>query len=395
MKYPKIYLTLDNCFALKRWTTPEQWMPLIKEIGFTSVQASFDNEIDMLYAPDWFVDRWFKQVEEQERITGLRVDSFYSGYQTYRTAGLGHADSDYADHLQHNWIGKAIKNLGKRKSHMGMSFYAIRNEVIQNPESYARDYENMIKRFSEVAKEAENAGIYFCVEAMYVPYQPPWTIKGTEKFLRDIYQLGGSPMYTTVDVGHMIGQRKFRKPSREQVKDSILNAKPGQHAPEFWIGADNTVDMWRYAVGHKENADFYADNIMADMNRFEYMFSTDPADDDPYAWLEKLGCYSPILHMQQTNGIKASHAPFTRTENEKGIIEGKKFLKALAKAYEQPDDPTMPPKTDEVYLAFELFFSNTAFGYDIVDQLKQTAEYWKQFVPEDGIRLDELLAKLG
>ena len=27
MKYPKIYLALDNCFALKRWVEPETWLP--------------------------------------------------------------------------------------------------------------------------------------------------------------------------------------------------------------------------------------------------------------------------------------------------------------------------------------------------------------------------------
>lgn len=49
MKYPKIYLALDNCFALKRWVEPETWLPLIKDLGYTSIQASYDNEFDMLY----------------------------------------------------------------------------------------------------------------------------------------------------------------------------------------------------------------------------------------------------------------------------------------------------------------------------------------------------------
>ena len=35
MEYPKIYLALDNCFALKRWVEPETWLPLIKDLGYT------------------------------------------------------------------------------------------------------------------------------------------------------------------------------------------------------------------------------------------------------------------------------------------------------------------------------------------------------------------------
>ena len=46
MEYPKIYLALDNCFALKRWVEPETWLPLIKDLGYTSIQASYDNEFD-------------------------------------------------------------------------------------------------------------------------------------------------------------------------------------------------------------------------------------------------------------------------------------------------------------------------------------------------------------
>ena len=80
MKYPKIYLTLDNCFAIKRWTEPAQWMSLVKEIGFDSVQASFDNEIDFLYSPDWYMEKWFARIEEQEKRTGVSVDTFYTGY---------------------------------------------------------------------------------------------------------------------------------------------------------------------------------------------------------------------------------------------------------------------------------------------------------------------------
>ncbi len=76
MEYPKVYLTLDNCFAIKRWVEPSEWMPLIRDIGFTSAQASFDNEIDFLYSPEWYKSGWFQEVSRQEKETGLRVDTF-------------------------------------------------------------------------------------------------------------------------------------------------------------------------------------------------------------------------------------------------------------------------------------------------------------------------------
>ena len=56
-QYPKIYLALDNCFAIKRWVRPGDWMRVIHELGgITCVQASTDNEIDPLFNTQAFLD---------------------------------------------------------------------------------------------------------------------------------------------------------------------------------------------------------------------------------------------------------------------------------------------------------------------------------------------------
>ncbi len=393
MKYPKIYLTLDNCFAIKRWTAPSQWMPLVKEIGFSSVQASFDNEIDFLYSPDWYMEKWFAQIEEQEEKTGVSVDTFYTGYQTYRTAGLGHFDGQMADYLTEEWMIKAVKRLGKRHSHMGVSFFALTEDVLQNPELYEQKYGEAVRRFKEIGRCAVKNGIYFCSEAMYAPHQPSWTIKGTKKFLADCHEEGCS-VYTTIDAGHMTGQHRFRKPSREQIKESIEGAKADAQYPPIWIGAEHTINIWRKAAADKAHMETYLEEILEDIERYSYLFSDSEEDSSPYAWLQELACYSPIIHMQQTNGITASHAAFTQQNNEKGMIEGRKVLKAIEDAYEQPEDPSMPPRAKEIYLAFEIFGSNTEYSYEIINKLKETAAYWKQFVPENGIELDKLLKRL-
>lgn len=390
MKYPKIYLTLDNCFAIKRWTAPSQWMPLVKEIGFDSVQASFDNEIDFLYSPDWYMEKWFAQIAEQEKETGVSVNTFYTGYQTYRTAGLGHFDEQMADYLTEEWMIKAVKRLGKKHAHMGVSFFAMTEDVLQKPELYEQKYKQIVRRFKEIGRCAAKNGIYFCSEAMYAPHQPSWTIKGTKKFLADCHGKEGS-IYTTIDVGHMTGQYRFRKPSKAQIKESIQGAPPGVSNPPFWIGAEHTIGLWQKAVEDKIHIETYLTKIMEDIERHGYLFSNSEEDSSPYAWLQELACYAPIIHMQQTNGIISSHAAFTQKNNEKGIIEGKKVLKAIAKAYEQPEDISMPPRAEEIYLAFEIFGSNIEYSYEIIEKLKETAAYWKQFVPENGIELDKLL----
>lgn len=394
MGYPKVYLALDNCFAIKRWVQPETWMPLIRELGFRYVEASFDNEADFLYSPDWYLDNWFRRVETLEKEYGMRVANFFTGYQTYRTTGLAHPDSRIATHLLEQWLTPAIRRIGALGSGIGFSFHAMPDEVLQNPELYRKVTDQVIGRLARVAALAkENGEIPACVEAMYAPHQPPWTIEGTKRFLKDIYAVNGDPIYTTVDVGHMTGQARFQKPDLRQVLESLENAEPGRRYPHYWIGSEHTARLWREAAfsGTPTLAD--ARRVCEDMERFPYLYSDSMRDADPYAWLEELGCYSPIIHMQQTNGVTASHAAFTDENNREGIIHGERLLYAIAKSYEAPDIPGMPPKAKELYLSFEIFAANAEYRSDILQKLEETCRYWRRFVPEDGTPLDQLLKK--
>lgn len=48
----------------------------------------------------------------------------------------------------------------------------------------------------------------------------------------------------------------------------------------------------------------------------------------------------------------------------------------------------------KIYLALELFASNTEHPHEIKNNMRETREYWKQYIPEDGVRLDQLLERL-
>ena len=131
------------------------------------------------------------------------------------------------------------------------------------------------------------------------------------------------------------------------------------------------------------------DAIEDEMSGHEYMFAP-YKDGDPYEWLEKLGCYSPIVHLQQTNGTSSGHQPFTKECNEKGIIKGEKVIAALKKAYAEADDPYMPEKCDEIMLTLEPFTGTADINRAALAQLTETVEYWRQFIPHDGMSLSEL-----
>lgn len=394
MDYPKIYLALDNCFAIKRWVEPETWGPLIQSMGFEHIEASFDNEIDFLYSPQWYIDEWFDRLATMEKEEGVTVSNFFTGYQTYRTVGLGHPDVRMARHLLNNWLKPAIKKIGPRGNRIGFSLHAIPDEAMQNPHKYQSCMEQVKDLLAEAAQCAvENGGSELCMEAMYVPYQTPWTIHGTREFLADVYARGKGPLYTTVDVGHMTGQRRFLKPTAEALQTAYSQALEGG-AEIPYLGADSTVAIWQTCLDEKVPVDEAMARVSSDMADYPYLFSDSEDDGDPYAWLEALGCWSPVVHMQQTDNMSASHAAFTPKDNATGIIKGDSLLRAIAKSYEQ-DIPGMPPKAKAIYLSFEVFAKNTEINRGIIQKFKETQAYWREFIPEDGLPLDVLIARLG
>ena len=54
----------------------------------------------------------------------------------------------------------------------------------------------------------------------------------------------------------------------------------------------------------------------------------------------------------------------------------------------------MPPRAAEIYLAFEIFASNAEYCTEITGKLKETYQYWRKWIPEDGLKLDELIRRM-
>ena len=70
----------------------------------------------------------------------------------------------------------------------------------------------------------------------------------------------------------------------------------------------------------------------------------------------------------------------------------KKVIKSIAESYS--DETELVPKCDSIYLTLEPFISTSGNVYDAVYDIKQSVDYWRQFVPYDGITLDEAMNNL-
>ncbi|MCC2683910.1 MAG: hypothetical protein K0R75_809 [Paenibacillaceae bacterium] len=395
---PNIYLAIDNCFASKRWTRPLEWAELIRDMGVFYIEASADNECDPLYfGPDYMAD-WVDEVRAACRKTGVKVANMYSGHGTYATLGLAHTDRRIRERFQEHWIKPMAAYAVQVGAGIGFFNHAFADSVLQNPPAYAELEQDLYARLSDIAVHCRSLGMEAPgVEQMYTPHQVPWTIAGSERLLTEVYRLGGAPMYLTLDTGHQSGQRKFQRLDEAAIRAAATQASRGDdpHAPpSLWLGPQTAYRLFaEMAKAPAGQWGAYIERIEAEMDRHPHLFA-DYEDGDSYLWLERLGCYSPIIHLQQTNGSQSAHQPFTPAANANGIIFGAPVLETLAKSYAHPDREGMPPKCKDTYLTLEIFSGTSELNVDIIQKLRDSVRYWRQFIPEDGMKLSEAVRAL-
>lgn len=95
-----------------------------------------------------------------------------------------------------------------------------------------------------------------------------------------------------------------------------------------------------------------------------------PDQRDPYPWIERLGAFSPIIHLQQTVLHKSHHWQFTDEYNKQGIIHPEKVLASLEKS-----------GVKDALLIFEISHrEHRDSDFRIIEDLKESVNYWRQYI---------------
>ncbi len=376
---PRIHLAVDNCFASKRWTKPLEWMQIAADIDIRCVEASADNECDPLYNTPESLQSWLNAVQTASDQTGVKIVNLYSGHGTYATLGLAHTDPRVSDHIQHNWLEPMIRSAARLGAGLGFFCHAYPQAVLEHPARYQAAESDLYTRLADLASVAAHVELSsISVEQMYSPHQIPWTVSGGQRLLRDVYQLNKAPMYLTLDTGHQIGQRRYLKPTQAEIEAYVQAVQRGEADVTTWLGslpaeASRTIN-----------------GLNTYIDEHPYLFASE-ADGDLYYWLRTLGCFSPIIHLQQTDGKASAHRPFTEANNRTGIVDPVNVLKAIREAYQQPIDSGYPPPCADIYLTLEIFSGTADYPAQILANMRESAAYWRRFIPRDGLTLDELI----
>lgn len=342
---PRLYLSVDTCFASKRWTRPAEWMALIRDMGVHYAETSADTECDPLYTPPAALADWAATVRGASAETGVRVHNLYSGHGTYATLGLGHHDARVRDHIQYRWLHPMIDLAAVIGCGLGFYCHAFDQATLGDPDLYATAEADLFRRLAALALYAAERGLPpLNVEQMYSPHQIPWTLEGATRLLSACHALGGD-MYLTLDVGHAGGQRNF----------FLQNGTP---------------------------------------STLPHMIAS-PADADPYAWIARFAPYAPVIHLQQTDGRSSAHRPFTAAHNAGGIIDPRRVITAIQEAYDAPAPPGMPPRLETIALTLEVFAPTAEPPAVTLAGLYESAAFWRAALPVDGMTAADALAQMG
>jgi sugar phosphate isomerase/epimerase len=388
---PTVHLAIDNCFASKRWTRPLEWMAFARQIGVSFVEASADTEADPLYCGEDYLEDWTEEVVRAGRETGVTVVNLYSGHGTYATLGLGHTDLRVRRRILELWVKPMIRAAARLNAGLGFYFHAFPEAILQDPQSYAQQLEQLYENLSHVATYgAENGLSSVGVEQMYSPHQVPWTIEGAIDLLRSVFGRSRSPLYLTIDTGHQTGQNRFLRPEPSAVVESALQCVHSEATSIPWLGSRKAQERFNACV--QKGGDVAADDlsyIMAEIDQHPFLFSV-PNDSNTWSWLESLGCFSPIIHLQQVTGASSSHLPFTPATNRTGLIQPEKVLRSLLTSYRRTPPDGLPERARTVYLTIEVFAGAAETPGEIESKLRETVEYWRRYVPRDGRILESV-----
>jgi len=387
---PKVYLGIDNCFASKRWIRPTEWMKVIRRLGLKYIEASADTECDPMYMGEEFTRDWIDEVKKACEEQGMVIKNLYSGHGTYATAGISHYDRRVTERFRDQWMKKQMDTANALGAGFGFFAHGFEELLLQNGALYEEKLEELYGVLVDLAVYAKEIGMaYAGLEQMYSPHQPPWTLDGTKKLLSEVWQRSGAPFYITADLGHMNGQQFFVKPDEAYIREKINRAAKGTPDRRIWLGTEKAYALYKKAACGSMAIDDAVKAILDDIEDNPHLFSK-PEDWSIDAWMTEFGCYSPIVHLQQSDGKSSPHWPFSKVFNEKGVVKAEKVLRALIASYDRPDDPSMPPKCDEVVLTFEPFISTAGSTFDLLEDMEESVAYWRKWVPEDGMKLSEI-----
>jgi len=319
---------INGAFLTRRWEEPDNFMRLTRELGYEYHEFCGD-----VLDPFFSGDRDYQlataaAIKDAAKRHGVTITDIYTGVATHRFHGLSHRDASARDRMK-QWILDCMDlALAMGTDRIGGHWDAFSVETMSDPARTEWAFCNIYRTFREIAVAAAEKGIAAVYnEQMYIPSEIPWTLRQAEEFLVEVNrERAGAPTYLTIDVGHMAGEH----------------------------------------------------------------YGLSEPDTDYVAWVERFAAFAEIIHLQQTTRDASHHWPFTPEYNERGHVRIEKVLAAIERSHKTSAATSVADvlaPVEHSYLIAEIIPGSTKVEEKLLEELAESAQYLRQFVPAGGIDL--------
>lgn len=201
MSTPTITLGINNCFAVKRWTRPEQWAHILtNELGLGAAQFSLDL-LPLSFGPEPALDH-AAEVKQTAADFGISINSVFTGLGAYGSSLLlsdSRAERDAAE----NWYRQIISlTSAMGATGAGGHLGAFTVPSFRDPERHQQLWSDLVRRLDQLATHADQEGLqYLLFENLAVDREPGYSIPEAHQLEAD---LAGTavPWRLCLDLGH-------------------------------------------------------------------------------------------------------------------------------------------------------------------------------------------------
>lgn len=222
---PQITLGINTCFAVKRWSRPEQWARVVSDdLGLSDVQFSMD--LLPPSASDAAAATHAREVREVAEAHGIRVRSVFTGLAAY-ASNLLLADAPSERDAAEQWYRKMI-DLTAGMGADGVGGHIGAFTVASFRDATRRDglWSELIERLRRLSDHASDAGLeYLLFENLALPREPGHSIPESHEIEAALAD-HATPWRLCLDLGH----------------PAALRTGTSSDEPTAWLG-----EPWRNA----------------------------------------------------------------------------------------------------------------------------------------------------
>ncbi len=275
---PRLHLGINNCFAVKRWPEPEQWLGIIKhDLGLDCCQFSLDL-VDPLLDEDALA--WYAAaVRDLAARYNILVHSTFTGLAAYSWSMLLHPH-DALRKAAIGWYRRAIDftvQLGAWGTGGHLGAFSVQ-DVADTARQKALSQE-LDERLSLLSRYAALVGLRFLLfENMAVEREPGHSIEEAQA-LTQLEVPGGVPLVFCLDIGHPCALHTGT------ASDEYLAwfAQPWRHTPVIHLQqTDRSGDHhWPFTQAYNSKGMIRAEDVLRAIQEW-------PGNEDVYLFLEPI-----------------------------------------------------------------------------------------------------------